>query len=188
VKGGDTDLYSCTLKNYLGQETVQMKVIVVDKPDTLEGPLNISDIKPDSCLLTWKPPKTDGGSPITNYIIETFDTKKGEWQKESSFLRSPFYEVSGLDEGSEYKFRFSAENLYGQSISLECEKPIIAKNPYDASQCPANVEVGKQTENSITLKWNKPKNDGGSKITADQVEIRKPDSDVWEIANDYSIK
>ncbi|CAF1001308.1 unnamed protein product [Adineta steineri] len=36
VKGGDTDLYSCTLKNHLGQETVQMKVIVVDKPDTPE--------------------------------------------------------------------------------------------------------------------------------------------------------
>lgn len=32
VKSGDTGLYSCTLKNALGQETVQMKVIVVDKP------------------------------------------------------------------------------------------------------------------------------------------------------------
>ncbi|CAF4370445.1 unnamed protein product, partial [Adineta steineri] len=99
VKAGDTGLYSCTLKNHLGQETVQMKVIVVDKPDTPEGPLNISDVKPDSCLLTWKPPKTDGGSPITNYIIEKFDTKKGEWQKVSSFCRSPFYEVTGLNEG-----------------------------------------------------------------------------------------
>ncbi|CAF4205432.1 unnamed protein product, partial [Adineta steineri] len=50
VKGDDTDLYSRTLKNHLGQETVQMTVIVVDKPDTSEGALNISDIKPDSCL------------------------------------------------------------------------------------------------------------------------------------------
>lgn len=32
VKGTDSGLYSCTLKNNLGQETVQMKVIVVDKP------------------------------------------------------------------------------------------------------------------------------------------------------------
>jgi hypothetical protein len=32
VKGGDTGMYSCTLKNQLGQETVQMKVLVVDKP------------------------------------------------------------------------------------------------------------------------------------------------------------
>jgi len=36
VKVGDTGLYSCTLKNQLGQETVQMKVIVVDKPGLIE--------------------------------------------------------------------------------------------------------------------------------------------------------
>lgn len=32
VTTGDSGLYSCTLKNPLGQETVQMKVVVVDKP------------------------------------------------------------------------------------------------------------------------------------------------------------
>lgn len=32
VKGSDSGLYTCTLKNHLGQETVQMKVLVVDKP------------------------------------------------------------------------------------------------------------------------------------------------------------
>ena len=32
VKSDNTGLYSCTLKNHLGQETVQMKVLVVDKP------------------------------------------------------------------------------------------------------------------------------------------------------------
>ena len=32
VKVGDSGLYSCTLKNALGQETVQMKIVVVDKP------------------------------------------------------------------------------------------------------------------------------------------------------------
>lgn len=35
VKGGDTGMYSCTLKNHLGQETVQMKVLVVDKPGAI---------------------------------------------------------------------------------------------------------------------------------------------------------
>jgi hypothetical protein len=40
----------------------------------------------------------------------------------------------------------------------------------------------------VKLKWDKPKSDGGSKITAYQVEVRKPDSDIWEIANNYPIK
>lgn len=50
------------------------------------------------------------------------------------------------------------------------------------------MEIGGQTEDSVTLKWNKPKNDGGSKVTAYQIEFRQPDSDVWEIANSYPVK
>ncbi|CAF1142161.1 unnamed protein product [Rotaria sordida] len=188
VTTDDSGNYTCTLKNHLGQDTVPIKVIVVDKPDKPEGPLEISDIKPDSCVLTWKPPKNDNGAPITNYIIEKLDTKKGDWQKVSSFCRVPFYEVTGLNEGSEYKFRVSAENIYGQSQPLECEKPIIAKHPFDPPQAPTNLEVANQTENSVTLKWDKPRSDGGSKITGYQVEIRKPDSDTWEIANDYPLR
>lgn len=101
---------------------------ILDKP---EGPLEVNDVKPDSCVLAWKPPKNDGGSPISNYIIEKLDAKKGgDWQKVSSFCRVPFYEVTGLNEGSEYKFRVIAENIYGQSQPLECEKPIVAKHPF----------------------------------------------------------
>lgn len=32
VTGNDSGNYSCTLKNHLGQDTAQMKVVVVDKP------------------------------------------------------------------------------------------------------------------------------------------------------------
>jgi titin len=55
-------------------------------------------------------------------------------------------------------------------------------------QAPSNVEISSQTPESVTLAWGKPKNDGGSKITAYQVEVRRPDSDVWEVANNYPIK
>ena len=35
VKAGDSGPYTCTLKNHLGQDTVQMKVVVVDKPGSI---------------------------------------------------------------------------------------------------------------------------------------------------------
>ena len=38
-----------------------------DKP----GPpaaFDITDMTNDSCLLTWNPPRDDGGSKITNYV------------------------------------------------------------------------------------------------------------------------
>lgn len=55
-------------------------------------------------------------------------------------------------------------------------------------QAPSNFDVNKKTENSVTLTWSRPKNDGGSKVTAYQVEMRRPNSDMWDLANDYPIK
>lgn len=44
-----------------------------DKPGPPEGPLEPSDITPETCSLSWKPPRDDGGSPITNYVVEKQD-------------------------------------------------------------------------------------------------------------------
>ena len=54
---GHAGTYTCWLKNDFGQEKVTIKVVVMDRPGAPQGPLDISDIRPDSCMLTWKPPK-----------------------------------------------------------------------------------------------------------------------------------
>lgn len=35
--------------------------------------VNISNIKVESCYLTWDAPEDDGGSELTNYIVEKKD-------------------------------------------------------------------------------------------------------------------
>ena len=74
--------------------------------------------------------KEDGGSPVTNYIVEKYDPAKDAWQKISSFTKTPSYEVFGLDEGKPYKFRVTAENSLGNSIPLETETTVVPKNPF----------------------------------------------------------
>lgn len=36
----------------------------------------VSDIKADSCYLTWDAPEDNGGSDISNYIVEFRDASK----------------------------------------------------------------------------------------------------------------
>lgn len=43
---------------------------ILDVPGKPEGPISHKDMMGDSMTLTWKPPKDDGGSDITNYIVE----------------------------------------------------------------------------------------------------------------------
>ena len=45
------------LTNKKGSDKATVNLQVKDKPGSPKGPLDISDITPDSCLLSWKPPK-----------------------------------------------------------------------------------------------------------------------------------
>lgn len=73
AKRSDTGSYTIKLTNSVGSDSASCRVLVVDKPQPPQGPLDVSDITPDNCSLAWKPPLDDGGSPITNYIVEKLD-------------------------------------------------------------------------------------------------------------------
>ncbi len=80
----------------------------------------------DDCLILFQ---DNGGSPVTNYIVEKQDVKTGEWTPVSSFVRATECEVSGLDEGKKYRFRVKAVNENGASEPLEMENTVTAENP-----------------------------------------------------------
>lgn len=42
----------------------------LDVPGAPEGPISYKDMMGESLTLMWKPPKDDGGSEVTNYIVE----------------------------------------------------------------------------------------------------------------------
>ena len=48
----------------------------LDKPSKPTGPLEASDITDHTMTVSWKPPATDGGSPVKNYVVH----KKEEGQ------------------------------------------------------------------------------------------------------------
>lgn len=73
AKRSDTGSYTIKLTNSIGSDSASCRVQVVDKPQPPQGPLDVSDITPDNCSLSWRPPLDDGGSPITNYIVEKLD-------------------------------------------------------------------------------------------------------------------
>lgn len=63
----------------------------LDKPKP-PGVPNASEIADNSLTLSWKVPDSDGGSPITNYIIEFHDRNTLRWStyNESFTIDQPF--------------------------------------------------------------------------------------------------
>lgn len=95
---GDSGVLKVKMENDLGSDFVEINFKVVDRPSPPEG-LEADDISPETCHLIWKPPKDDGGAPITNYIVEMLHMKPGggeNWVKAASFVRSPEALITGL--------------------------------------------------------------------------------------------
>lgn len=83
---------------------------VPGRPETPE----VSEITPDSATLKWEAPTSDGGSPITNYVIEMRTRKDLKWKKvNKDNITDTEFTVPGLKEGEEYEFRITAENKAG---------------------------------------------------------------------------
>ena len=70
------------------------------KPGAPEGPLEVNDITGDSCRLSWKPPKDNGGSPVSSYIVEKMDVEDGRWMPVTKFCRGESHRVPDLVKGT----------------------------------------------------------------------------------------
>lgn len=96
---------------------------ITDPPSAPEGPLEISNVTLNSADLSWKPPKSDGGSKLTKYLIEMRDTRRSLWNKvEEVKANITSYTVSNLTTDNEYVFRVFAINGEGQSPPLTSDK------------------------------------------------------------------
>ena len=82
----------------------------------------------DRVDLKWEPPKSDGGAPITGYIIEKKEKFSSHWEEAIvTDSPQPRGRVPGLKEGSTYQFRVRAVNKAGPSEPSEPTKPHVAK-------------------------------------------------------------
>ncbi|KHJ84916.1 fibronectin type III domain protein, partial [Oesophagostomum dentatum] len=127
------------VKNEVGEDEGVFEVIVQDHPGAPEGPLEVSDVTKDSCVLSWNPPADDGGSEITNYVVEKRDTKTNTWVPVSAFVTGTKVTVPKLVEGHEYEFRVMAENAFGRSDPLNTTEPVLAKDPFGVPGKPGQV-------------------------------------------------
>nr|XP_031826010.1 titin-like isoform X2 [Nomia melanderi] len=156
----------------LESDTVKMRTSF-EPPGPPRGPLEVSGMTKTSFTIKWQPPENDGGTPITEYIVEMKEESKKAWQK----IGTTKYEVthlivSDLKTDVPYNFRITAKNSVGTSPPYVAEEPITpGKRPTPPSS-PKNVQVTNVTSKSVTLSWAPPASNGGTELTGYVIEKR----------------
>jgi len=108
------------------------RIVCADAPSS---PLNLRGVEVDATYITlsWDAPASDGGSPLTGYVVEKKDMKRaaGDYVFLANVPATTLqYKATRLFEGCEYMFRVFAENQAGLSQPCQLDKPITARMPY----------------------------------------------------------
>ena len=83
-----------------------------------------------SVALCWTPPRNDGGSAVSNYVIEMRASGAAYWQvcNAGERVAEPHVVVADLIEGSTYEFRVYAENRTGRSDASAPSDRIVVRD------------------------------------------------------------
>lgn len=100
------------------------------KPSPPINPEAVDKTK-SSVQLSWQPPRHDGGGKIIGYLIEYQKDGDEEWKKANHTADScpeTKYNVTGLTEGTKYRFRVFAVNGAGESEPANVRDPVEVKD------------------------------------------------------------
>uniref|UniRef100_A0A8C3BKZ4 Titin n=1 Tax=Cairina moschata TaxID=8855 RepID=A0A8C3BKZ4_CAIMO len=172
----DGGAYTLTATNPGGFAKHIFNVKVLDRPGPPEGPLAVSEVTAEKCVLSWLPPLDDGGAKIDHYVVEKRETSRLAWTAVATEVPLTKLKVTKLLKGNEYVFRVMAVNKYGVGLPVETSESVkVSERPLP----PGKITLLDVTRNSVSLSWEKPEHDGGSRILGYIVEMQSKGSEKW---------
>jgi titin len=144
----------------------------------------VDDITKSSCKVTWEPPETDNGSPVTGYTVERLTGRSSRWVKvNKETVSERQLDVTDLSAGDDYQFRVCAVNAAGPGQPSEASSRFVAKDEFDVPGRPGAPDIKNMTESTAKLEWKAPDTDGGSPITNYIIEMRMAGETRWKQMN-----
>lgn len=131
--------------------------------------------------VSWTAPTSNGGSPITGYTIT--GAISGSSSSSAAVTKSvaatvSSQDITGLTDGTTYKFQVVATNALGNSTSTSSSSATTPSLP----GAPTGVSTTGATGGTVPLQWAAPASDGSSAITGYTVFVY--DSSGNEIKSD----
>ena len=125
-----------------------------------------------AATVRWTAPASDGGTPIIRYEIQVLDPDTfdviGALRTAPADARE--LTVTGLTNGSPYWFRVRAVNASGTGVFSDGSSTVTPTAPATAPDAPV-IGTATAGSGSAVVRWTEPASDGGSAITAYEIQV-----------------
>ena len=151
------------------------------KPEAVDSSYNFIKVQ-------WKKPESDGGNPITGYLVECKELRSKEWNPCNKFPTKLLeYTANNVLPSMTYEFRVRAVNGAGAGEPSMSSVPVKAEPPVNLASPVDQPKVEEIKKDSVTLSWKRPTDDGGSILTGYVIE-KKSGNGPWEEVLEVSPK
>uniref|UniRef100_A0A8D0ALQ1 Immunoglobulin like and fibronectin type III domain containing 1, tandem duplicate 3 n=1 Tax=Sander lucioperca TaxID=283035 RepID=A0A8D0ALQ1_SANLU len=169
------------IKNECGTTEAISQLVVLDKPTPPLGPVDIIESSAACIDFKWRTPKDNGGSPITDYILERQQIGRNSWKKLGKIGPEAKYRDTDVDHGRKYCYHIRAETDQGISEMMETDDIQAGTKAYPGP--PSTPKIISAFKDCINLAWSAPTNTGGTNILGYNIEKRKNGSNLWGHVN-----
>ena len=138
--------------------------------------VRVTNIELNQIALSWTAPVSDGGSSVSDYLIEYSSNAGLAWATfadPTSTIRSTT--VTGLVNATSYIFRVSAINISGTGAASTATTAVAPGIP-SAPCCVNDVSIGPRR---VAIQWGAPTFNGGSELTNYIIEYSKDNGTTW---------
>ncbi|MBV7272875.1 cell wall-binding repeat-containing protein [Clostridium sp. PL3] len=122
-----------------------------------------------SATVTWTAPVNNGGSPITDYLVEVYNGASLVNTVDTNSTTTSAA-ITGLTNGTAYTFDVKAVNGVGNSAASNTTNVVTPSAINTAPDAPTSA-AATAGDTTATVTWTAPVNNGGSPITDYLVEV-----------------
>ena len=181
LTNGTSYIFQVSAKNSVGTggysvaSTAVIPFTVPGQPTSVSGVAGVGQV-----ALSWTAPTSDGGSPLTDYVVEYSTNSGTTWITfADSVSTTASVTVTGLVNGTGYVFRVSARNTAGTGLPSSSSSSVVPRTAPSAAQSVVGVSGNAQ----VVLSWSAPSSTGGNAIS-DYVVQYSSDGTNWTTFTD----